>query len=135
MVLVLANGHAKNELITEEHPEWLTFVQIMTKTCEKLAKQIARDGEGATKLIEVEIQGAKTTEDAKKMAKTIVGSSLVKTAVYGADANWGRIIAEIGYSGVDINPETIDISLGSLQLLNKSEPVPFSEEEATNYLE
>lgn len=135
MVLVLANGHAKNELITEEHPDWLTFVQIMTKTCEKLAKQIARDGEGATKLIEVEIQGAKTTEDAKKMAKTIVGSSLVKTAVYGADANWGRIIAAIGYSGVDINPETIDISLGSLQLLNKSEPVPFSEEEATNYLE
>src|SRR5690625_100411 len=135
MVLVLANGQAKNDVVTEDHAEWPTFVALLTKTCEQLAKQIARDGEGATKLIEVEVDGAKTEEDAKKIAKTIVGSSLVKTAVYGADANWGRIIAAVGYSGVEINPETIDISLGSLQLLKQSEPVAFSEEEATNYLE
>src|SRR5690625_1535392 len=78
MVLVLANGQAKNDVVTEDHAEWPTFVELLTKTCEQLAKQIARDGEGATKLIEVEVDGAKTEEDAKKIAKTIVGSSLVK---------------------------------------------------------
>lgn len=134
MVLVMANGTANEEVLSPEHEDWDTFVQLLTKTCENLAKQIAQDGEGATKLIEVRVTGAADDEDAKKIAKSIVGSSLVKTAVYGADANWGRIIAAVGYSGPKIDPNTIDISLGSLQMLKNSEPVAFSEEEATAYL-
>lgn len=135
MVIVLANGLAENNTLTPEHEDWDTFIELLTNTCEDLAKQIARDGEGATKLIEVNIKGAKTDEDAKKIGKSIVGSSLVKTAVFGADANWGRIIAAIGYSGAEINPETIDMAIGPMQLLKDSEPTGFSEEEATAYLE
>ncbi len=134
MVLVMASGFAGNETLTDEHPEWHKFADAFQQTCEVLAKQIARDGEGATKLIEVEVAGAKTDEEARKIAKAIVGSSLVKTAVYGADANWGRIIAAVGYSGADVNPDTIDLALGPIQLLKESKPLKFSEEEATEYL-
>lgn len=135
MVLVLANGLAGNTTLTPEHNDWDTFIELLTNTCEKLAKQIARDGEGATKLIEVDVQGAATDEDAKKIAKSIVGSSLVKTAVFGTDANWGRIIAAVGYSGAEVNPDTIDTSIGTMQLLKDSEPTGFSEEAATAYLQ
>src|SRR5690625_334305 len=135
MVLVLANDMAGNELLTEEHEDWDVFVNLLRETCENVAKQIAQDGEGATKLIEVQVNGANTDEDARKVAKSIVGSSLVKTAVFGTDANWGRIIAAIGYSGIDINPETIDTAIGPIQLLKNSEPTEFKEEDATAYLE
>lgn len=135
MVIVLASELAGNETLTPAHQEWPEFVALLTQTCEKLAKQIARDGEGATKLIAVEVNGAKTDDDAKKVAKSIVGSSLVKTAVFGTDANWGRIIAAIGYSGADVNPDTIDAAIGSIKLLENSQPANFSEEEATAYLE
>lgn len=135
MVLVLANGLAGNGTLTPDHEDWDTFMELLSNTCEDLAKQIARDGEGATKLIEVDVKGAITDEDAKKIAKSIVGSSLVKTAVFGTDANWGRIIAAIGYSGAEVNPETIDMSIGTMQLLKNSEPTGFSEEEATAYLQ
>lgn len=134
MVLVLANGEAGNEKLTESHEDWELFIELLTKVCEDAAKQIAQDGEGASKLIEVEVAGAKTDEDARKVAKSIVGSSLVKTAVYGSDANWGRIIAAVGYSGVEINPETIDMAIGPIRLLKHSEQLDFLEEEATNYL-
>ncbi len=135
MVLVLANETAKNESLTPAHPEWDTFIALLTATCEDLAKQIAQDGEGATKLIEVQVTGAQTDEDARKVAKSIVGSSLVKTAVFGTDANWGRIIAAIGYSGVAINPHTINTSIGPIDLLKDSEPTDFKEEDATTYLQ
>lgn len=134
MVLVLANELAGNNTLTPEHKDWDSFMNLLTNTCETLAKQIARDGEGATKLIEVDVTGAKTAEDAKKIAKSIVGSSLVKTAVFGEDANWGRIIAAIGYSGAEMNPDTIDMSIGVVQLLKNSEPTVYSEE-ATAYLQ
>lgn len=134
MVLVLANGLADDEELTPAHPDWVRFMQLLEITCQELAKSIARDGEGATKLIEVSVSGAATEEDAKKVAKSIVGSSLVKTAVYGSDANWGRIIAAVGYSGADVNPDTIDTWIGTIQLLDKSAPSAFSEEEATAYL-
>ncbi|HLS23643.1 MAG TPA: bifunctional ornithine acetyltransferase/N-acetylglutamate synthase [Pseudogracilibacillus sp.] len=134
MVLVLASEAAGHGTLTQEHPDWGQFVLALEKTCEYLAKQIARDGEGATKLIEVEVTGATSEETARQVAKAIVGSSLVKTAVYGADANWGRIIAAVGYSGVEINPDTIDLTLGSIPLLKGSAPVTYSEEEATAYL-
>lgn len=134
MVLVMANGLAENELLSPEHPEWNHFYMALEKTCEDLAKEIAKDGEGATKLVEVQIKGAQNDEDAGKVAKSIVGSSLVKTAVYGADANWGRIICAVGYSGVDIDPDKVDVFIGDIQMLKGGQPIYFSEEVATHYL-
>lgn len=133
-VLVLANGKAENETLTDEHPEWQVFKQLLTLTSESLAKQIAKDGEGATKLIEVEVKGALNELDARMIAKQVVGSSLVKTAVYGADANWGRIIGAVGQTDARINPENVDVSIGPIDMLKSSVPVSFSEDEALNYL-
>ena len=133
-VLVLANGKAENETLTPEHPEWQVFKQLLTLTSEGLAKQIAKDGEGATKLIEVEVKGALNELDARMIAKQVVGSSLVKTAVYGADANWGRIIGAVGQTNARINPENVDVSIGDIDMLKASVPVSFSEDEALNYL-
>lgn len=135
MVIVLASERAGNDTLTPGHPEWNTFIELLKQTSESLSKDIARDGEGATKLIEVKVVGAKSNEDANKVAKSIVGSSLVKTAVFGTDANWGRIIAAIGYSGADLDPNKIDTALGDIPLLIKSQQVKFSEEAATTYLE
>ncbi|GKU81767.1 bifunctional ornithine acetyltransferase/N-acetylglutamate synthase [Niallia sp. NCCP-28] len=134
-VLVMANGMAANEALTAEHPDYPVFLELLAKTCESLAKQIAKDGEGATKLIEVEVSGSKTEEEARAIAKQIVGSNLVKTAVYGSDANWGRIITAIGQTNTDVNPASVDIAIGNIVMLKNSEPQDFSEEEAINYLE
>src|SRR5699024_136115 len=92
MVILMASEQAENHTLTPTHPEWQKFVAILQAASEDLAKQIARDGEGATKLMEVEVAGAENNEAATKIAKTIVGSSLVKTAIFGTDPNWGRII-------------------------------------------
>ncbi|MBM7631554.1 glutamate N-acetyltransferase/amino-acid N-acetyltransferase [Geomicrobium sediminis] len=134
MVLALASAEVDHAELSETHPEWLQFVSAMQAVSESLSKQIARDGEGATKLIEVQVSGAPTDADAGKIAKQIVGSDLVKTAIYGTDANWGRIICAIGYAGVTIDPDTIDIAIGSYDTLLNSEPVMFSEEEVLAYL-
>lgn len=134
MVLVMANGLAGNQPLTPEHPEWETFVELLTNACEDLAKQIAKDGEGATKLIEVDVLGAKTDEEARFIAKQIVGSNLVKTAIFGADANWGRIIGAIGQTKTAINPYTVDIAIGPIKMLENSVPCGFSEDEARHYL-
>ncbi|PFO01362.1 bifunctional ornithine acetyltransferase/N-acetylglutamate synthase [Bacillus sp. AFS076308] len=134
MVLVMANGMAENLPLTPDHPEWETFIELLTKACEKLAKQIAMDGEGATKLVEVEVLGAKDHEEAKFIAKQIVGSNLVKTAIFGADANWGRIIGAIGQTNAVINPHRVDIAIGPIQMLKNSVPCVFSENEARGYL-
>lgn len=135
MVLLMANEQAGNTALTPAHPEWDTFVDLLRHIATDLAKQIARDGEGATKLIEVEVTGAENDTAAKQVAKTIVGSSLVKSAIFGSDANWGRIICAIGYSGEEINPDQIDMQIGPISLLQKSTPVTFSEREAKAYLE
>jgi len=135
-VLVLANGMANHEALTETHPDYPIFLDVLSATCENLAKQIAKDGEGATKLIEVQVSGAANDEEARIIAKKIVGSNLVKTAIYGSDANWGRIITAIGYSNTaSVNPSCVDIAIGNIEMLKKSEPQPFSEEEAINYLD
>lgn len=134
MVLVMANGLAGNDELTPLHKDWEVFVQLLAKTCESLAKQIAKDGEGATKLIEVEVAGADNDEEARMAAKQIVGSNLVKTAVFGADANWGRIMGALGQSKAAITPETVDISIGPVTMLKNSEPQLFSEEAAAAYL-
>ncbi|PLR78846.1 N-acetylglutamate synthase [Bacillus sp. V3-13] len=134
MVLVMANGKACNDALTPNHPDWPLFVELLAASCESLAKQIAKDGEGATKLVEVNVTGAADNYDGNMIAKQIVGSNLVKTAVYGADANWGRIICAIGQSTASLNPETVDISIGPIKMLSNSEPQSFSEQEATEYL-
>lgn len=134
-VFVLANGKADHEPLTPEHDDWPVFVELLAMTCESLAKQIARDGEGATKLIEVEVKGAVNDLDARMIAKQIVGSNLVKTAVYGADANWGRIISAIGQTQTAVNTENVDISIGPIEMLKGSVPLTFSEEKALDYLQ
>lgn len=135
MVLAMANGAAGNKPLSSAHPEWPVFVELLKQTSETLAKKIAQDGEGATKLIEVNVSGMNTIEAAQMLSKTIVGSSLVKTAAYGADANWGRIIAAMGRSGVTFNPKQVTIAFGDIIVLEDGEPVAFSEEEAKAYLE
>ncbi len=135
MVLLLANGESGSENITPDHPDWPVFISLVSAVCEDLAKKIARDGEGATKLIEVQVEEAVSKEDARVLAKTVVGSSLVKTAIFGTDANWGRIIAAMGRSGVSFNPDKVDIYLGDILLLKEGTPIQFSEEEAKAYLE
>lgn len=134
MVLVMANGLADNESLNESHPDWAAFANGLKEVCESLAKQIARDGEGATKLVEVKVVGAKTLEAARAVGKTIISSNLVKTAIYGQDANWGRIVAAIGYSGVPVDPEKVAVSIGSHPVFSNGLPLPFSEEEVKAYL-
>ncbi|MGC4375371.1 bifunctional glutamate N-acetyltransferase/amino-acid acetyltransferase ArgJ [Fictibacillus sp. Mic-4] len=134
MVIVMANGMAEHKELTPEHPDFPVFIEALKMVSTDLAKAIASDGEGATKLIEVEVKGARSDEEARKVAKTIVGSPLVKTAAFGCDANWGRIICAIGYSGAQIDPKTIDISIGKTPVLAASEIQAYSEEEVTQYL-
>lgn len=131
MVLALANGQRGHVALDEDHPDWEGFQYALQLVCEDLAKQIARDGEGATKLIEVNVSGAHSNEDARAIAKKVVGSSLVKTAVYGHDANWGRIVGAIGHSDANVNPEACDIFIEGQLVFSDGTPCPFSEEQAT----
>ncbi|MEE1132929.1 MAG: bifunctional glutamate N-acetyltransferase/amino-acid acetyltransferase ArgJ [Caryophanon sp.] len=133
-VLVMANGLAGNESLTPAHPEWSKFTEALHLVAQDLAKAIAKDGEGATKLIEVEVKGAENDAEARKIAKTVVGSPLVKTAVFGCDANWGRIIAAVGYSGAKVNVEAITIQIGGTTMVENGEPIAFSEEKLIQIL-
>lgn len=135
MVLVMASGLSNTTAICEEHPEWEKFLFAFGKVCEDLAKQIAKDGEGATKLIEVNVHDSRTVEEANMIAKQIVGSNLVKAAAFGEDANWGRIISAIGQSGIVIEPRAVDIFIQSIAVLKNSEPQCFSEEEMQQMLQ
>ncbi|MFY0519478.1 bifunctional glutamate N-acetyltransferase/amino-acid acetyltransferase ArgJ [Lysinibacillus sp. UGB7] len=133
-VVVMANGLAGNESLTTAHPDWQKFYYTLKTVAQDLAKMIAKDGEGATKLIEVEVEGAISDEEARKIAKTVVGSPLVKTAVFGCDANWGRIIAAVGYSGAVVDPDKITIQIGGATMVENGEPIPFSEDELIQIL-
>lgn len=135
MVLVMANGQSQASSLSPQHPDWDIFLNGLTFVCETLAKKIARDGEGATKLIEVKVRGGVSTEDAQKVAKAVISSNLVKTAIYGADANWGRIICAVGYSDVEILPKNISVYLGPIKVVEKGLPYTFDEEKAKEYLE
>ncbi|WP_255807423.1 bifunctional glutamate N-acetyltransferase/amino-acid acetyltransferase ArgJ [Cohnella mopanensis] len=134
MLVAMASGLAENSELTRNHPDFGAFVDGLRFVCAELAKAIARDGEGATKLIETTVVGASSDEAAQAIAKTIIGSSLVKSAVFGADANWGRIIAAVGRAGQPVNVGTVDIRLGDIVVLEQSRPVPFDEEIALEYL-
>lgn len=135
MLIAMASGLAGNEPLTPAHPDWEAFAAGFHDVCRVLAMAIARDGEGASKLIEVRVKGAECDEDAQAIAKTVIGSSLVKSAMFGADANWGRIIAAVGRAGRPVNPETVDIHIGPIHVLQQSRPVPFDEEAALAYLQ
>jgi len=135
MVLVMANGLAENNQLTKDHPEWDVFKQGLKIVCESLAKKIARDGEGATKLIEVQVDGAFSLNAASAVGKSIISSNLVKTAIYGTDPNWGRIVTAAGYSGVPIEPNLLNVSLGQYKVFENGLPIPFVEEEVKGYLE
>jgi len=134
MVIVMANGMAGNESLTPTHPDWALFVKTLHAVSQDLAKMIAKDGEGATKLIEVEVKGAITDDEARMIAKSVVGSPLVKTAVFGCDANWGRIIAAVGYSGATLDPNAITIKIGTTTVVENGEPIVFSEQQLLVYL-
>ncbi len=125
---------SENEELNKNHPEWELFLEALVLVCEDLGKLIAKDGEGASKLIEVNVKGAASDKDARVIAKTIVGSPLVKTAVFGCDANWGRILAAAGYSGVPFNPDAVKIQIGEHEVVMDGEPVLFSEEKIRTYL-
>ncbi|WP_454193553.1 bifunctional glutamate N-acetyltransferase/amino-acid acetyltransferase ArgJ [Paenibacillus sp. Marseille-Q7038] len=135
MLIAMASGLAGNETLHPGHKDWENFAAAFNYVCEVLAKAIARDGEGATKLVEVNIAGAISDDSARAIAKTVIGSSLVKSAMFGADANWGRIIAAVGRAGEPVHPEQVDVKLGSILVLSESRPVSFDEEEALRYLQ
>jgi glutamate N-acetyltransferase/amino-acid N-acetyltransferase len=127
-VLLMANGLAGNEPIREDSPEAEIFQQALERVCIHLAKALARDGEGASRLIEVTIDGAISLVDARSAAKTVTGSTLVKTAVYGADPNWGRIVMALGRSGVEVAESKIDLLIGDVAVLKNGKALSFSEE-------
>ena len=137
-LLVLANGLAGNPEITEENEDYRAFAKALSEVNTYLAKKMAGDGEGATALFEVKIIGAETKEQAVTLSKSVVTSSLVKAAIYGHDANWGRILCAMGYSGAQFDPEKVDLffesAAGRIQIIENGVAVDYSEEEATRIL-
>ena len=133
MVLVLANGQADNPPLAPGRPGWQEFYQAVHFVSLELAKMIARDGEGATKLIQVTVSGAVDEAAARLAARTVTRSPLVKTAVYGADANWGRILCAVGYSGITFDPSKTKISLGPIEVY-RGRGLEFDESAARDYL-
>lgn len=137
-LLVLANGMAGNEIMDGEDEESRKFFDALHYVNENLAKMIAGDGEGATKLLEIRVTGAANTEDAKKLAKSVTGSSLTKAAMYGNDANFGRILCALGYSGVQFNPDQIDFYFEAegkrMMICRNGQAADYNEEEASALL-
>jgi len=138
MVTVLANGMAENEEITAEGEDFDVFMKALNTVTVHLCRKIAGDGEGATKLLECSVEGGKTLEDAKKVAKSVICSSLLKAAMFGSDANWGRVLCAIGYSGADVDVEKIDVSFksqkGEIPVCKNGAGIDFSEEIAKEIL-
>ena len=131
MVLLLANGASG---MTPSGDDLFNFEKMAKSLCVQIAQDIARDGEGASKFMEVMVSGAKTKDDARKIARSICGSSLVKTALFGEDANWGRIFTAAGYAGAEFDPGLVDIFLGDLIVAQAGIGVAFSEEKAKGIL-
>ena len=138
MVTVLANGMAGNEEITCDGEAFYTFMKALNTVTVHLCRKIAGDGEGATKLLECSVQGAKTDSIAKTVAKSVICSSLLKAAMFGSDANWGRVLCAIGYSGAEVDVEKIDVSFksakGEIPVCKNGAGIDFSEEIAKEIL-
>lgn len=137
-IFLLANGAAENPEINTKNEDYYNFCTALNMVTKKLAKMIAADGEGASKLIEATVEAAASEKDAITISKSIITSSLVKTAIYGEDANWGRILCAMGYSGVDFDPDKVKLYIeskfGKIQIVEKGKATNYSEEEATKIL-
>ena len=135
MAVILANGQAENRTITAEGKDFTLFYAALEHVLIVLSKMIVKDGEGATKFIEVTVKGAKTKHEAETACRTVCTSSLVKTAIHGEDANWGRILAAVGRSGIRFRPERTEIFFDDLRILGADYDIRFSEERAKKVLE
>lgn len=137
-LIVLANGMAGNEMITEENEAYAQFKEALNYVNTTLAKKMAADGEGATALFETKVINAKSKEDARTISKSVICSSLTKAAIYGHDANWGRILCAMGYSGAQFDPEKVELffesKAGKIQIYKDGVATDYSEEEATKIL-
>ena len=138
MVVLLANGQAGNAEITAEGPEFSAFMRALNTVTVALCRMIAGDGEGATKLLECRVDSAADEQTAKTVAKSVICSSLLKAAMFGADANWGRVLCAIGYSGAAVDVEKIDVcfesAAGTILVCKNGAGVDFSEETAKKIL-
>jgi glutamate N-acetyltransferase/amino-acid N-acetyltransferase len=138
MVTILANGMANNPVIDSEGESFATFMQALNTVTVALCRGIAADGEGATKLLECSVAGAKDEANAKIIAKSVVCSSLTKAAMFGADANWGRVLCAIGYSGAEVDVEKVKVEFvsaaGAILVCENGTGVDFSEELAKKIL-
>jgi glutamate N-acetyltransferase/amino-acid N-acetyltransferase len=137
-VILMANGLAGNAPIAAAGAEFDAFAAALEALCVKLARSMARDGEGASRLLTVALSGAADEAAAETLAKSVAASSLVKAACFGADANWGRVLCALGYAGVDLDPAAVDLrfasAAGEIPVCRAGEPVPFSEDEARRIL-
>jgi glutamate N-acetyltransferase/amino-acid N-acetyltransferase len=138
MILIMANGEAGNAPIAVPGPEYEIFAAALEELCVKLAKAMARDGEGASRLVTVTVAGAADEKTAEVLAKSVAASSLVKAACFGADANWGRVLCALGYAGADFDPGAAELrfasAAGEIPVFRAGLPVPFSEEAAKEIL-
>ncbi len=138
MLIALANGAAENKIIDEENEDYKIFKEAFDFVNMELSKKIARDGEGATKLVEVEVVNAKDEESAKLCAMSVVSSNLVKAALFGCDPNWGRVVCALGYSGGDFDPNKVDLTFksseGEIKVFEKGVNIEFDEEKASKIL-
>ena len=138
MVCIMSNGMAGNEMITAVGDDYAAFCAALNEVTTTLCRSIAKDGEGATRLLTCYVNGGKTVRDAKLAAKSVVCSSLFKAAIFGADANWGRVLCALGYSGADIDVKAVDVTFrsikGEINVCNMGASVPFSEEIAKEIL-
>jgi glutamate N-acetyltransferase/amino-acid N-acetyltransferase len=134
MVLLLANAMAKNEVIDMENEDYLTFAAALESVAVSLSKMLVKDGEGATKLVEVRINNADNAKTAHMIANSISKSPLVKTALFGEDANWGRILTAAGYSGAKFNPDIVDVLIGDILVCQNGTALLFDEQKALSVL-
>jgi len=130
MAILMANGAAGNEPLSLDSPDYPIFAGAVESVARTLAREIARGGEGATRLVEVTVDGAASEESAVAVAKSVVGSNLVKAAVFGEDANWGRVLTAMGYAGVAFDPNKVDLWFGPIKVFSRGEPVAHEEVEA-----
>ena len=133
-VIVIANGEAGGDEITDGSEDYMLFEEALTELSEDIARKIASDGEGATKFIEIEVFGAKDEYDAKLIVTSVARSPLCKTAFFGEDANIGRVLTAVGYSGASFDPEKIDILVGGILFFHDGVCVDFDEDEASRML-
>jgi glutamate N-acetyltransferase/amino-acid N-acetyltransferase len=135
MAVILASGRAGNQRIEAGTPEHAAFTAALSPACHALARMLASDGEGATKLLEIRANGLATPGDALKAAQAVAKSPLVKAAAFGCDANWGRILTAAGYSGASFDPDKVDVYIGSVQVCAEGRALPFDEDAALKELQ